>query len=314
MVHYTYWIIDKKHQMYYHGVHTSSTPYDINIYSGSCKSLTSAIKIYGIENFDKRVERIFETRHLAEKWEARVHKRLNVATHPKFYNSHNASEDFSAYGKVVVKDDYGNCMSVNKTDSRYINGDLIPVRSGIPRTLSEKDHLSKIWTGKRSGKNNPVHKIVDKDTWRKNCGISKAGLPNSTFQKKMQSTRMLENTIGECRTSVSFEQFRKKMSGINNPKFNGIYCIKGFEFTSPTDAASHFNVTRSTINRWVQTNKDCYKRELTHSETQLYYQIEINNYRYKSAKEASKSLRIHINTIYNRLNSTAWPEYIDHRV
>lgn len=90
MIHYTYWIIDHANGMYYHGVHSSDAPEDISAYHGSCKALNEAIRAHGIENFTKRVERVHATRELANEWEIRVHKRLNVASNPLFYNSINA--------------------------------------------------------------------------------------------------------------------------------------------------------------------------------------------------------------------------------
>ena len=86
MVHYTYWIIDNVNRMYYHGVHTSKNPQCIRSYHGSSNALNRAIKLHGIENFTKRVERVFETRAKAVEWERKVHIRLNVAENPKFYN------------------------------------------------------------------------------------------------------------------------------------------------------------------------------------------------------------------------------------
>jgi hypothetical protein len=90
MKHYTYWILDHVNGMYYHGVHSSDQPEDIQAYHGSCKALNEAIRRHGIENFSKRIERVHETRELANSWEERVHRRLNVADHPLFYNSINA--------------------------------------------------------------------------------------------------------------------------------------------------------------------------------------------------------------------------------
>ncbi|AUS02892.1 GIY-YIG domain protein [Vibrio phage 2.275.O._10N.286.54.E11] len=125
MKHYTYWIIDTVNAMYYHGVHSDNDPENIHHYSGSSKSLTSAIQQYGISNFIKRVERYFDTREAANKWEATVHKRLDVKNHNKFYNNNNASEDFTAYNKVTVRDTSGNIFSVDKNDKRYISGELV---------------------------------------------------------------------------------------------------------------------------------------------------------------------------------------------
>ncbi len=90
MTHYTYWIIDHVNGMYYHGVHTSDAPEDINAYHGSCKALNEAIRTHGIENFSKRIERIHATREQANEWEIRLHRRLDVANRQNFYNSINA--------------------------------------------------------------------------------------------------------------------------------------------------------------------------------------------------------------------------------
>jgi hypothetical protein len=79
MKHYTYWIIDHVNKKYYHGVHSSTTPEDIRAYHGSSRLLNEAIRRHGIDQFEKRVERVFETREEANAHEIRVHRRLDVA-------------------------------------------------------------------------------------------------------------------------------------------------------------------------------------------------------------------------------------------
>lgn len=90
MKHYTYWIIDHVNKKYYHGVHSSNAPEDIRAYHGSSRLLNEAIRHHGIDQFEKRVERVFETREEANAHEIRVHRRLDVANHPRFYNCINA--------------------------------------------------------------------------------------------------------------------------------------------------------------------------------------------------------------------------------
>jgi hypothetical protein len=98
MIHYTYWIVDRLNGMYYHGVHSSEDPADIRAYHGSCRALRRAVRARGIENFEKRIERVHPTREAANEWEAKVHKRLNLAAHPRFYNAVNANPLLSLPG------------------------------------------------------------------------------------------------------------------------------------------------------------------------------------------------------------------------
>lgn len=271
MVHYTYWIIDTINQMYYHGVHSSTHPHDINIYCGSSKALSAAIEKHGIEHFIKRVERTFHTRDLANLWEAKVHKRIDVANNPRFYNIVNANSLVCTLGKVSVRDQLGNTFMVSVDDSRYLSGELVGVRSGIT-----------------------------KNTW-------------SEQHKQQQSRIMQGNTRSQYRTDQSFAQFSKKMTGISNPKFKGIICIDNNEFINISDASAYYMKSHCTIKRWLASGKASY-RELTASEKAMYYQIIIDGVPYQNASQASRNLNIHQNTVYNRLQSNAWPTYIDKRL
>lgn len=94
MIHYTYWIVDHINHKYYHGVHSAKNEDAIKKYYSSSKILKKVIKEVGKEHFEKRIEKTFATRDAANAWEAKVHKRLNVAIHPKFYNAMNARVDF----------------------------------------------------------------------------------------------------------------------------------------------------------------------------------------------------------------------------
>lgn len=98
MKHYTYWIIDHLNGLYYHGVHSSTKPESIRAYHGSSNALNEAIKLHGIENFTKRVERYFPTRDAANLHETRVHERLDVRNHHRFYNMVNG-HPFENYAK-----------------------------------------------------------------------------------------------------------------------------------------------------------------------------------------------------------------------
>lgn len=202
MKHYTYWIIDHVNGMYYHGVHSSDDPENIRKYRGSCNALKEAIKLHGIENFSRRVERYHATRELANAWEIRVHRRLDVANNPRFYNAINAR----------------------------------PFMCTKPGPLSEK-HLRRLFSEEAKEKNAAKRRGVPRpkdDAWRKKVSEVKKGIPLTESHRKAltgvkktltdeQRETLRKNARGVADTGSSNHFNCKKLNGyviwkIDNPK------------------------------------------------------------------------------------------------
>lgn len=111
-IYYTYWIIHhlpSGENFYYHGVRFEYKQHvdirDINQYHSS-SNIVRNLYIKFPEQFEKRIDRIFETKEEAREREIYVHKRLNVSKSLKFYNLRNTSKNFhgkdSGYVTAIV--------------------------------------------------------------------------------------------------------------------------------------------------------------------------------------------------------------------
>ena len=184
MQHYTYWIIDHVNKWYYHGVHSSAVPEDIRAYHGSSNLLNEAIRRYGIERFEKRVERVFPSREAANAHEVRVHRRLNVAHHPRFYNCINAR----------------------------------PFLAVTPGPLSER-HMARLFSPEARAKNARAHRGIPhpKDAaWRKKVSDAKKGIPLTESHKA--ALRGVPKTLSdEQRQVLRDKALERTKPGTSNP-------------------------------------------------------------------------------------------------
>lgn len=94
-IYYTYWLIhhlSDTEKMYYHGVRTENKGgvdiRDVEEYHGSSNVVNALYKIDS-SKFEKRIERIFNTKQEAAAHEERVHYKLDVAHNDRFYNLRN---------------------------------------------------------------------------------------------------------------------------------------------------------------------------------------------------------------------------------
>ncbi len=108
--HYVYKItninpVDER--QFYIGVRTapSGNPEEDTEYMGSSVPLDEAIRKQGLEFFSKEILSTWETRELAEKEEKRLHREIDVATDPLYYNIVNSNGNIpNTKGKVTVLD------------------------------------------------------------------------------------------------------------------------------------------------------------------------------------------------------------------
>ena len=182
--HYFYKITNLLNNKYYYGIHSTN---DLNDhYMGSGKRITAAIKKYGIENFSKEILKFFDSRLEMFEYE---HLIVNeeILKDPQCYNlviggigyPHAESlfngvsvlmdngktwkkiskEEYfknkekyitTTKNKIVVKDKLGKIYCVDKTDERYLSGDLISIWSGKRHREESKEKIRNTMTPKDS--------------------------------------------------------------------------------------------------------------------------------------------------------------------
>lgn len=182
--HYFYKITNLINNKYYYGVHSTNNLNDG--YMGSGKRITAAIKKYGIENFSKEILKFFDSRLEMFEYE---HLIVNeeILKDPQCYNlviggigySHTESlfngvpiltdngktwkniskEEYyknkekyitTTKNKITVKDKLGKIYCVDKTDERYLSGDLVPIWNGKRHREESKEKIRNTMTPKDS--------------------------------------------------------------------------------------------------------------------------------------------------------------------
>lgn len=297
-IHYTYLIRDIKNQKVYYGVHsTDYDPRSIEDYHSSSKHLNLIIKEEGFSNFTKEVRRIFTCRKDADSWEAKVLKKINAKDHNHFYNKSNGGEGFTASGYISVRLVDKDCCIRVPVDDPYIGILYNHVSLGRKMPLSEKANLSSYYKGKRSGKDNPVHKIKDKESW-----VRKISEGNTGKKRTEEVVSNLKNPahwkhLSDVSISTSIRENMNFMRTINNNRYLGFWIYKGviylYKESLPVSGEKNCSVT--------------YIKE-PHPEVNT---LQTDFGRFPSIKLAAKSLGCHINSINNRITSesSAWVGY-----
>ena len=147
MYHYFYKITNKLNGKFYYGVHNTNNLNDG--YSGSGKILKEAYKKYGIENFEKVIEKFFDTEEDAFGYEKEIVNE-DLIKDPNCYNIQVGGKYFSTAGMVPVKDANGNKFWVRKDEEIYINGDVTPIWKGRHHTEEERTKVREKMTPKNS--------------------------------------------------------------------------------------------------------------------------------------------------------------------
>lgn len=295
--HYTYLIRDLKNKKVYYGVHsTDYDPYSLEDYHSSSKHLKLIIKEEGFDNFTKEVRRFFNSRVEADKWESKLLNRIGAKDHQEFYNKSNGDCNFVASGYVTVQVKGSDEFIRVPVDDPYIGELYNYTASGRKMPEDEKNNLSRMYKGKRSGKDNPVHRIVDKDAWR--IKLSKASEGRELSEDLKEGLRRPEHW-GHLLNHRASEEAQKAMEfrrSINNNKHQGFWLYKGEVFLYPTE------LPVSTKNKAVTYI------EKGHPVINL---LQAGGIQTPSIKIAAKQLNCHTNTIRNRINSPLdiWKDY-----
>lgn len=301
-VHYTYLIKDELHDMYYYGVHsTDFDPSDINCYQGSSKKLNLLIKEFGIENFTKTVRRTFSSREKASQWEVKVLRRLRYYKRwDKFYNMSLGGEGYDPSGKVVVKVIGEEKFLQVPVDDPFIGVLYNHQNLGRPCSDKNKKMLSELYKGTREGKNNPVYKIKDTLSWRKNISESTKGKPNTLEQREACSKRMKEhNHMLGFRASDEVQARMDMHRKINNNKYQKIYLYLGKVFLHYCDIVNEDGVR-------IWKSRYLIVKEEPHP---LVNTLVAGGKEYVDIKTASECLCVSKGTISNRIKNEIFPEY-----
>lgn len=156
LIHYTYIITDHINQKYYYGVHSSTDPFDITKYHGSSNRLNSEIKRLGIQNFSKEVRRIFKRRDLANNWESKVHRRLNIVNDPRFYNMVNGNPcKYMIESNKVLSEKH--LLAIRSPESRV---KLSKAKIGRKLPTRSKEWCDAISKGKKHKPLSEAHKLA----------------------------------------------------------------------------------------------------------------------------------------------------------
>lgn len=146
--HYVYRIINNNptdSRKYYIGVRTSNVSPEKDVkYMGSSKSLASAIREFGFQQFVKEILSVWDTREEANLEEIRLHQELKVSKNPEYYNlSEATSTGFCTFGRVAVFDSLENkTKSVSKEDFEK-NDNYDAVSAGFLMVIDVRDGLVK---------------------------------------------------------------------------------------------------------------------------------------------------------------------------
>ena len=139
--HYVYKVALPETGEFYIGSRSSEHLPEQDPYKGSM----SVWKVDKTKLIKEIVKSDFKDRFSAMKYEAFLIKQ-NIYD-PLNRNYRIPSAKMNTYKKVIVKDSFGNVLSVEKTDPRYINGELISINKGRIFTEEHKKKIS--WSGKK---------------------------------------------------------------------------------------------------------------------------------------------------------------------
>lgn len=290
--HYTYLIRDNINNKVYYGVHsTDYEPEDIEQYHSSSKHLNTMIRCLGIENFTKEVRRIFPDRESANIWEAKVLVRMDAANDKRFYNKSNTANNFYAGGRVGVIDSNG-CIFAVDVDDPYIGVHYEYATKGRECQPHVKKLLSELYTGKRSGEDNPVHRIEDKEAWRRKVSEGNTGKAvgnckgnwHEGLLKGRGEEAKLRHTVYTKVNSVNEQSYIYK---------GEVYIrAKDIEVISPSAA--------------IRGNMGVI---IVKEDKPLVPTIVANGEGYVTLKIAAKSIGVHQNTISARIRNDIYPDY-----
>ena len=144
--HYVYKIENLIDGRIYIGAHSTN---DMNDgYMGSCIPLKKDIVKYGKGNFKKIILNFFNTKKKALAEEKKIVNK-NFVNNDQLYNMRIGGNSCkSGYGIISAKDKNGNKILVRNSDKRWLTGELVGIKKGIPMSERQKNKISKAFKGK----------------------------------------------------------------------------------------------------------------------------------------------------------------------
>jgi hypothetical protein len=204
-------------EKYYYGFRKTKDPNTDNYWSSS-KYVIEAIEKFGIENFSKKIIKVFEDRVSAASYEAFLHEKFNVDKNEKFFNRCKSSIwGYNCTGDILSGKTYEEIHGIEKAKI------LKQKRSArIKQTIAE---------GKFKGSNNPNYGNKWSDDMKKKMSDMRIGdkhpqygwiwINNSLEEKKIGPTTIIEEgwTKGRLKTDKSYLREEFLSSGLSRADF-----------------------------------------------------------------------------------------------
>lgn len=301
--HYTYLITNIETDKKYIGVHSCECDPEDDIGVQYFSSSTDLEFLKEQKDYPERFEYLvimnLRTREEAEKHEHFLHKAVDAARNPYYYNlCDDPMENFNTVGVAIVKDKDGKIFSVSKNDPRYLSGELTGILKGRV-TVRDKDGntMSVFKTDPRyiSGELVSVHKglVTVKDKDGRCFKVSKTDeryLSGELVSVNKGITRPeeLKKRISETKTGVKQTEEQKKKRA------------EGFAAMSP-EAELERRRKISEFNR-NKIHKDETKKKMSESHRHKR-RISINGIEYSSIQEASEQTGVKHSTLRKRCKS-----------
>jgi hypothetical protein len=254
------------------------------------------IKEEGFGNFRKEVRRFFKSRECADKWEAKLLRRINAKGHPDFYNKSNGCSRFVASGHVTVRVVATGEKIRVPVDDPYIGTLYRYNTEGRKMSKTLVDNLKRLYKGKWSGADNPVHKLKDDVEWVKSISERNTGraLPEHVKESLKNPSRWQH-----LQGYVPSDQVKDLMNfhrSINNSKCGSVYFYKGLVYLH----IEELPVTVKTLGVTVVKEPHPHVGVLS-----------AEGLKFPSIKAASKHFHCGANTLSRRIKkeSEAWKDY-----
>ena len=116
---------------------------------------------------------------------------------PLCKNKHVPNRGFHTFNCVSVKDQYGNNLSVDKNDPRYLNGELIPVRKGKSTVIDLLGNISSVDSTDERIINGELNYL------RKNKVTLKDDLGNYYLIDKNDPRYLNKELVGICKDTIT---------------------------------------------------------------------------------------------------------------
>lgn len=190
MYHYTYQITNLINNKIYYGVHsTECLPKEDNKYWGSGVIIKRAINKYGIENFSKEIDKLFETRDEANLYEAEI-VNLEFVEREDTYNLQTGG--MNGYGWKMSQESKdkisntlkGRCTSIGMLGRKHTEETIrkmSEVKIGKKCSQEAKDKISNTLKGRPLTEETKIKMSESRkgkkhsDEWKKNISIALRG-------------------------------------------------------------------------------------------------------------------------------------------